>query len=386
MNAEPTVNGPSVKGWCPGAYRPMMSADGLVVRVRPRFARLTAHQAMGLCDLALRYGSGFIDLTNRANLQIRGVAEADHEALLEALNGLDLLDPDPAMEGRRNILVSPFWSAGDLLHRVTQLVLETLPALPDLPAKVGIAVDCGPAPLLTRDPADFRIERGETGLILRADGATAGRRVSEEDLPTALIQMAEWFDANRSTARRRMGGVVAEGDLPTEWQSVEPCASALRPRIGRHPLGALIGAPFGQIDAKALQTHLTDAAALRVTPWRAFLLEGATMPGEPAFVTVPEDPLTRVDACPGAPLCPAASVETRALARRLAPLAQGTLHVSGCAKGCARARAADVTLVGAAGRFDIVTGGRAGDTPGQTGVAAEDLPAVLTKTTVAGAL
>ena len=26
---------PEVKGWCPGAHRPMMSGDGLVVRVRP---------------------------------------------------------------------------------------------------------------------------------------------------------------------------------------------------------------------------------------------------------------------------------------------------------------------------------------------------------------
>ena len=32
------------KGWCPSAYQPMESGDGLVVRVRPRLARLTAEQ------------------------------------------------------------------------------------------------------------------------------------------------------------------------------------------------------------------------------------------------------------------------------------------------------------------------------------------------------
>ncbi len=48
----------AVKGWCPGAYRPMMSGDGLVVRIRPRLARLERDHVLALCDLAQRYGSG----------------------------------------------------------------------------------------------------------------------------------------------------------------------------------------------------------------------------------------------------------------------------------------------------------------------------------------
>ena len=52
------------KGWCPGAYRPMMSGDGLVVRVRPVLARLTAEQVLGLCETATAFGSGLIDLTS----------------------------------------------------------------------------------------------------------------------------------------------------------------------------------------------------------------------------------------------------------------------------------------------------------------------------------
>ncbi|MFD1807161.1 hypothetical protein ACFSHQ_00890 [Gemmobacter lanyuensis] len=36
-----------MQGWCPGALRPMMSGDGLVVRVRPRLGRLRADQARG---------------------------------------------------------------------------------------------------------------------------------------------------------------------------------------------------------------------------------------------------------------------------------------------------------------------------------------------------
>ena len=73
---------PEIRGWCPGAHRPMMSGDGLVVRVRPRLARLTTEQVLGLCAAARRHGNGTIDLTNRANLQMRGVDEEDHQPLL----------------------------------------------------------------------------------------------------------------------------------------------------------------------------------------------------------------------------------------------------------------------------------------------------------------
>jgi precorrin-3B synthase len=352
----------------------MMSADGLVVRVRPRLARLTPDQAAGLCDIARRYGSGHIDLTNRANLQIRGVA-ADHEAVLAGLNALGLLDADPGHEGRRNILVAPVWSEGDLTARLTQALLDRLGDLPELPAKVGFAIDCDPAgPLLTGCSGDIRVEQGDRGLILRADGAAGGRAVTVETAIPALIEMAEWLADHITPEARRMALVCAREPLPEGWADTPPRAPAARPQIGLHPLGALVGAPFGQIDARALGDVLKDAAGLRLTPWRSFVLEGAEMPDSDAFITAPDDPLLRVDACPGAPFCPSASVETRGLARALAPHMRGSLHVSGCAKGCARARAADVTLVGRDGAFDLVQGGCAGDTPIKTGLDPDTLP------------
>lgn len=361
---------PQVRGWCPGAHRPMMSGDGLVVRVRPRLARLTAEQILGLCALSDRHGNGFLDLTNRANFQIRGVAEADHEALLEALNALDLLDADPAMEGRRNILVTPFWERGDLTERLTRAVLDELHRLPELPAKIGIAVDTGPAPLLGSASADFRFERGETGPILRADGSTAGRPVTEETAIDALTEMAEWFDRRRSPTRRRMASVVAEAALPDAWTAA-PTRPALRPPgPGRTGTGLLLGAPFGQIDARSLDRLIrrSGATALRVTPWRLFLLEGARDAESHDFISAPGDPLLAADACPGAPFCPQATVETRALARALAARLGGSLHVSGCVKGCARRGAADITLTGRHGAFDLVKNGHPWDAPVATGL------------------
>ncbi|WP_113912759.1 cobalamin biosynthesis protein CobG [Roseovarius dicentrarchi] len=364
-----------VKGWCPGAHRPMMAADGLVVRIRPALARLSAQQALSLCDLAQRYGQGYLDLTSRANVQIRGVPPGDHDALLAALAGLGLLDTDPALEARRNILVAPFWQAGDVTHGLSLALLDRLGDLPDLPAKVGFAVDCGPQPCLDAASADIRIERSAHGLILRADGAAAGRAVIEETALPALIDMAHWLAARITSERRRMARVLAQMPLPPEWCDAPALAPAPAPRIGAHHGGALIGAAFGHVDAAALCRVIAaqDLPGIRLTPWRMLLLEGGAPPGDAAFVTDADDPLMRADACPGAPLCPSASVETRVLARALAPHISGTLHVSGCAKGCARQAPADVTLIGRDGRFDMLRRGSAGDTPERCGRHPDDI-------------
>ncbi|TKW70120.1 MAG: precorrin-3B synthase, partial [Bradyrhizobium icense] len=127
----------AIKGWCPGALRPMLSGDGLVVRVRPHGGRLEARQAAGFADLAACYGNGLIDVTSRANLQIRGVTEEAHLPLLDGLARLDLLDSDPETESRRNILVTPFWNIGDdtcsLADELERALAASRPGLPTKP-------------------------------------------------------------------------------------------------------------------------------------------------------------------------------------------------------------------------------------------------------------
>lgn len=366
---------PVVQGWCPGAHRPMMSGDGLVVRVRPRLARLSKAQALGLCQLADRFGNGTIDLTNRANLQLRGVAESEHQSLLAELAALNLLDAEPGIEVRRNILVTPLYQSGDLTARLAQDLIDRLADLPILPAKFGFAVDTGPRRLLAGDSADIRLETSSDGLILRADGAATGRRVTETDAIDRLIALARWFADNYTTKTRRMARVVAAQTLPPEWQGSTPLPHGPVPEPGPCDLGTLYGAAFGQLPACALMDLIEDSGslALRVTPWRLILLEGGAAIPAPGFVTDGSDPLMTTDACPGAPLCPQAQVETRAVARALAPKVLGSLHVSGCSKGCARMGTADVTLVGNNGRFDLVKQGRAGDEPCQRGLTAETL-------------
>jgi precorrin-3B synthase len=371
---------PTAKGWCPGAHRPMPSGDGLLVRVRPRLARLAVEQVMGLCEVAQDWGSGLIDLTNRANLQLRGVMPRDHDSVVDALCGLSLLDADATREAWPGILVAPCWQPGDDTEYIATELMARLGELPDLPPKFGFAVDAGPAPVLGQASADVRIERASSGrLIVRADGATAGHPVARSGAVDASLAMAEWFAATAGSderASRRMSRHLVTHSLPRDLKQLEPPApAAALPRPGVSSIGPVYGVAFGQIEAAALARMLraSGVVALRLTPNRALILEGGEWRDSAEFLTVADHPLLRIDACPGAPLCTSATVETRALARALAPALEASasgvrrsLHVSGCAKGCARARAADLTLVGRDGGFDVVRDGAAWDRPSHT--------------------
>jgi len=374
------MNRPEARGRCPGAHRPMLSGDGALVRIRPWAGRLTRDQVLGLCAAARAFGSGIIDLTSRANLQLRGVDPAGHDRLLDALSALRLLDPTPEAEARRNIVIAPEWRPGDAARRLYDRVAAVLAALPRLPAKTGVAIDTGPRPVLQAVSADARFERaGAGGLILRADGADLGRPVSEADAAAALRALFDWFLATGGAAAGRMRRHLRSTPLPSDWTTVPPAAPAAPLVPGAAADGIVLGAPFGRIEADALAASMRTAGAraLRVTPWRAFILEGVAGPVATAgFATGPDDPLLCVHACPGAPSCAAATVETYTVARALAARHPG-LHVSGCAKGCAHPAPAGMTLVGRDGAYDLVVDGHPWDEPARRGLTAGDLIAPM---------
>ncbi|RXG97056.1 precorrin-3B synthase [Bradyrhizobium zhanjiangense] len=379
----------AIKGWCPGALRPMRSGDGLVVRVRPFGGRLEAAQISGLAGLAERFGSGLIDVTSRANLQIRGVSDESHGPLLDGLARLALLDPDVDTESRRNILVTPFWNEGD---DTQALAAELEEALADsalkLPTKFGFAIDDGTSRVLAGDSADVRIERDRSGrLLVRADGARLGRSVGRGGAVSTALAIANWFitSGGVSGGRGRMAAHIASGAaLPgTLRGETEPALvmAALRP--GHYPQGAMVGVAFGQMLHSTLHQFAGCGHALRMTPWRMVLSEGKrAMPKGAGLITEPYDPALRVIACSGAPRCREAHADTRALAAALAPriAADTRLHVSGCAKGCAHSGAAAVTLVATRTGFDLVRGGSTRDEPALRGLNGDDIvsdPSIL---------
>ncbi|WIY25619.1 precorrin-3B synthase [Parasedimentitalea psychrophila] len=379
---------PKVYGWCPGALRPMMSGDGLVVRIRAPLGRLSGDQAQAVADLSHRFGNGILDLSSRANLQMRGVSEEDHAPLVTALQDLGLVDADAATESRRNVLVAPFWAAGDQTHSLAQQLSDALVAATDLPlpGKFGFAVDTGPAPVLRDTAADIRIERNPDGLVLIADGADRGLAVTPTTAAAEALSLARWFltHGGAPDGRGRMRPLIARR-APPSAHGATLTAAAPQQRLGQIASGRLVGLEFGQIPATSFAA-LAAQGALRLTPWRMLLVEHATdLPPLPGLILDAADPRLQVSACTGAPGCLQALSNTRNLARDLAPSVPPgrRLHVSGCAKGCAHPGAAPLTLTATgADTFNLIYNGTASDQPAHLNLSASQLraaPDILTK-------
>ncbi|MGR3502609.1 cobalamin biosynthesis protein CobG [Pseudaestuariivita sp.] len=357
-----------VKGWCPTALRPMASGDGLLVRVAPPMSRATAEQAAALGEAALDHGSGWIDLTSRANLQIRGVTGESYPPLLAALQSSRLAPQSEGEEFGGRITLTPLRQADDESEALFHALIAHAAQMPVLPDKMGVVIDTGPSLQLRGMSADFRFEQSDVGLILRADGSDFGRPVTVASAADALAQMAQWFLDTRAPDIRRMAPHLKTTPLPDAWTNA-PAQHDHGARLlpGFVPGGRVIGLPFGKLRAEDL---IRLDCAIRVLPGRLLFLEdrGASLPQD--AITAPGDPRLRHHACPGAPACTSAEVETLPLARALT--SRQHIHVSGCAKGCAHPRPATLTFVGRDGRFDLVRGGTARETPERTGLSPQD--------------
>ena len=406
---------PSIKGWCPGALRPMESGDGLIVRLRITGGVLSASHALLIADVAHRYGNGLIDLSGRANLQLRGVSPSNWPHLIEDLSRHGLIDQDAEAEAVRNVMASPLAGLDpsallDITPDVKALEARLVSnrALHDLPAKFGFLIDDGSTLPIAQEEADIGFEaithESRVHYAVRLARSETVALIEPDHLATTAEQMALAFINASSTSDKHFRRLK-------DWLQAE-CAEALFKTVGLttlithkratvtpspfgyHALGANgyfgVGAPFGRFSAQGL-IALANAAAkggsgeLRLTPWRAILIPGlseeaaATLIEQagPTYITAPHDPRLAVAACPGAPDCLSASVPTHGDALAFASLFKGHavsgthLHVSGCEKGCARPKATKLVLVGRDGHYDLVLNGKASDTAVRRGLTRE---------------
>ena len=140
------------RGWCPSLYAPMPSGDGLLVRVKPPGGVLSPAQAVAVAEACLRFGNGTVELTQRGNLQLRGLAAGTVAGFATAMVAAGLAEADPALEARR-VVVAPALLGSDpgLAQDAADLVaaLEAAfasdPRLAGLPGKFALAVDAGGA-------------------------------------------------------------------------------------------------------------------------------------------------------------------------------------------------------------------------------------------------
>jgi len=373
------------RGFCPGVWAPLASGDGLLVRVRAPRGRLEANQIRGLARAARTFGNGIIELTRRANLQLRGVSSSSLPGLQTELLRLQLACPSADVERRPALWVCPLDGLDPRCPPLEPVAeaLESLLARPeltrDLSDKFSVLVSGGSAlsaelagdvrvQLLAARPgwAELSIPDGDSSQPL---GACRSSEVGKAVAALLVLLGATVGEHKRmrqllvAGAGARLSVALAPLLEPTPGEATWPVELLGFQSGRRHWFGFEL--PFGSLEAPGWE-EVADLAErfgsgeVRLLPGRALLLPDVHEIHRPAlaeraaaahFIVERPTPWLRLVACSGAPACRAAHAETRQLASELGSLVRArlledaTLHVSGCEKGCAWGGAADITLV-----------------------------------------
>ena len=147
---------------CPGLWRVVPARDGGICRVKLPGGLLTSAQARAVAEAARLYGSGVLELTNRSNLQLRGVREECQAPLVQHLLAAGLGPRHPAADDVRNLLLSPAAGRDRSAHLDTPplagrllALLENTPELHALSAKFALQLDGGEALAMLDHPHDL---------------------------------------------------------------------------------------------------------------------------------------------------------------------------------------------------------------------------------------
>ena len=368
---------PRRRGACPTLDVPMPTGDGLLARIRVAGGQLDPVRLEQLALLCGTYGNGVVEITARGNLQVRGLTAAIVPAFARAVRQIISVEEGLVVE-------TPPLAGDDPLEfvdpRPLAVAIRTLaaPYAHRLGPKVAVIVDGNGQIGLAALKADLRLVAVAADSWLLSVGTTL-LGTTQRPLDCAgivLAALAVLGPLGRAPALDLPALLSALGDrvspsAPVQQPTTSPIGNFLL--RGRRATG--LGLPFGAMPWQALAALADDAwrfgvSTFRFGPHHTLLAigadEGLVAAAAPlGLVTEPRDPRRRVSACVGSEGCAAGHIAARTVAARLAPAlpAGCSLHVSGCAKGCAHPGRADVTLVGQADGYGLVIDGRAGDTP-----------------------
>ncbi|NKM46271.1 precorrin-3B synthase [Rhizobium leguminosarum bv. viciae] len=384
------------RGACPALAAPMPTGDGLLVRLRPAGGALTLSQFASLARSAAAHGNGILEITARGNLQIRGLRAETVGQLAADIDAAGITVPDgPAIETSPLHGIDPEEiSDPAAMEMALRSMLHDLLASPRLAPKLSLVVDGGGSFGLSALSADIHIvaqSRAEWLVALDGDGETSTPiAIGPEE--AAISAVGEILSLLAILGQGRRTRDIDPALLRTRFPAMDgiqvmPSRAAGMPLAGSHRLEdgkTILGVrpEFGQMRASDLVALLDlatalGATAIRLAPGRGFFFIGLSADIVPAiqiaaarhgFSTQPGENSEHIAACAGAGACGSAFYETRAMARRLIAAAPAlfdgslTLHLSGCAKGCAHARPA-LTLTGSAEGYGLILNGLAADLP-----------------------
>jgi ferredoxin-nitrite reductase len=380
---------------CPGLFYPTFAKDGRLIRIRTPGGRLSSQQARVLAALGDSLGKSF-QVTNRANLQIRGLPAEIPIEVLNQLQESGLAARLSAVDHLRNIMASP--TAGiDVaqLINTTPFVkeldeyLSSRPELAELSAKFSVGFDGGEqVAIATHNDILLRaIDLNGVHFCLYLVGVPVGMIKPEKcigaiaSLAEVYLKASQNYVGVRKLRLKELIQTIGVQELcdraqlslipfSTELIPLKPQASThLGIHAQRQPHLSYVGItlPLGRLETAQLKglADLVDErgdCTLRLTPWQNLLI-----PNVPNAVLLQvQRQLQQLDlhyspthiysgliACAGN-TCASSATDTQTNALRLAETLDQqitldmpiTIHFSGCPKSCAHHGASDLTLVG----------------------------------------
>jgi ferredoxin-nitrite reductase len=135
---------------CPGLFYPTPAADGILSRIRIPGGIISSQQCRAIADIADQYGGGYVDVTNRANLQVREIRTGINAEVLKHLQLMGLGSRNSVVDHIRNIMTSPTAGIDPQELIDTRPFVESWdnyiaahPALSGLSAKFSVCFDGG---------------------------------------------------------------------------------------------------------------------------------------------------------------------------------------------------------------------------------------------------
>ncbi|NMO00009.1 precorrin-3B synthase [Gordonia sp. TBRC 11910] len=349
---------------CPGVFATHAAADGPLARIRLPGGALTAEQLQALARAAADHGDGHLELTGRANVQLRAIRDVGAVAALIADAGLVA---DAATDRQRNVVVSALSGRVGGVDDVREVARRLDDALRGGAAPGGLSrrfwfgVDDGRGDVIAQRPDVTLVATGEQ----RFDVVFGDEHVGSTDAAGAvdvLLGVATHFvsaapdawrvsevDARLVAAMRAHLGT----SLAPAFHTAAPAPAPRTPVVGwfdqddgRVLLGATVA--LGRLPARTAEFLAAIGAPLVITPHREILICDLTEGVAETVVRVlapmglifdAASPWTSVSSCAGMPGCAKALAPVRddlvAYVATVAPGEIGTAqHWVGCSRGC----------------------------------------------------
>jgi ferredoxin-nitrite reductase len=392
---------------CPGLFSGSRARDGILSRMRIPGGILNVQQCGAIADLVDRYSSGCLQVTNRANLQIRDLNSAISAEVWHDLQALGLASRLFEVDSIRNIMASP--TAGidrkQLLDtrplvQAWDYYLQSHPELSELSPKFSVGFDGGESVSIRAIRNDILLaaERqcadSEIVFKLHLNGATEivipeakcisvlaaltsayleytkNKPLIEGKKPRLRHLLADWgvekyleqIQQNLPFALQRSSIASSDKFIPNHQHlGIHPQQQSGFSYIG-------IALPLGKLESNQLR-QLANLAqnfgggTLRLTPWQNLLI--SDIPN--SRICEVEKSIARLGlhssttnldsclvACAGSSGCASAMTDTQSHAIEMVKNLAGKLqidrpiniHFSGCQKSCAQHSPIDITLVG----------------------------------------